>query len=140
MNQRICHLTVPGLPIAQPRARHGQGRTYAAPKSHKIWGYRASIFKAWHDLDPVYRRPFEGAVLVSIKFWFPRPKADKEQRATVKTTKPDLDNLAKGVLDTLQNVAYGDDACVVELMLGKWMIRSGTEPRTEICVRGFTDV
>tara|TARA_R110000824_G_scaffold13890_1_gene59751 strand:- start:49 stop:312 length:264 start_codon:yes stop_codon:yes gene_type:complete len=79
-----------------------------------------------------------GAVSVGLTFWFPRPKAlvwkTKPMLAEVKMTKPDLDNLAKGVLDALQHHAFGDDSQVVELRLSKWIVRDGALPRTEITI------
>ena len=58
----------------------------------------------------------------------------KPMLAVVKTTKPDLDNLAKGVLDALQYHAFCDYSRVCELRLSKWIVRDGALPRTEITI------
>lgn len=46
-----------------------------------------------------------------------RPKSKK--KAMYPTTRPDVDNWAKGVLDALQFIAYENDSQVVELRLNK---------------------
>jgi Holliday junction resolvase RusA-like endonuclease len=48
------------------------------------------------------------------------------------TGRPDSDNLAKGVLDALNGILWGDDAAVVELTVSK---RYCTRPRTCVTVR-----
>ncbi|WP_442855820.1 RusA family crossover junction endodeoxyribonuclease [Blautia sp. Marseille-P3087] len=45
--------------------------------------------------------------------------------------KPDIDNIAKAVLDALNSVAYRDDTQVVELQLRK---QYSEKPRVEICM------
>ena len=135
MNQRVVHFTVPGVPIAQPRPRVTRNGTYV-PKSHAIHGYRRDVMLAYTKLGGVYGATFEAAVSIGITFWFPRPKRLAMLAEVIpKTTRPDLDNLAKGVLDSLQNYAFGDDSNVVELRLSKWYVRDGTLARTEISIR-----
>ena len=134
---RRVHFTIPGVPVAQPRHRVGPRGAYI-PQDHPIHAYRQAVLLTWQSLGDVYGAPMPGAVSVGITFWFPRPQAmqwrTKPQIAVVKTTKPDLDNLAKGVLDALQNHAFGDDSRVVELRLSKWIVRDGALPRTEITI------
>ena len=137
MTSRRVHFTVPGVPVAQPRHRVGPRGAYI-PKGHPIHAYKQEVLLAWQSLPAVYGEPMPGAVSVGLTFWFPRPQAicwkTKPQIAAVKTTKPDLDNLAKGVLDALQHHAFGDDSQVVELRLSKWIVRGGALPRTEITI------
>jgi Holliday junction resolvase RusA-like endonuclease len=42
--------------------------------------------------------PLDGALELTVTFWFPRPKSAKKG-ARWKTTAPDLDKLARGVGD-----------------------------------------
>ena len=134
--RRRIHFTVPGVPIAQPRHRVGNHGAYI-PQDHAIHAYRQAVLLTWQSISE-YFAPMPGAVSVGLTFWFPRPQAicwkTKPQIAAVKTTKPDLDNLAKGVLDALQNHAFGDDSNVVELRLSKRIVRDGALPRTEITI------
>ena len=137
MSNRRVHFTVFGTPIAQPRHRVGPHGAYI-PKDHPIHTYRQEVLFAWQSLPAVHGEPMPGAVSVGLTFWFPRPQSlvwkTKPMLAEVKTTKPDLDNLAKGVLDALQHHAFGDDSRVCELRLSKRIVRGGALPRTEITI------
>lgn len=137
MTSRRFHFTVPGVPVAQPRHRVARHGAYI-PKDHPIHAYKQAVLLAWQSLPAVYGEPMPGAVSVGVTFWFPRPQSmiwkTKPMLAVVKTTKPDLDNLAKGVLDALQHHAFGDDSRVCELRLSKWIVRDGALPRTEITI------
>lgn len=137
MTSRRVHFTVHGIPVAQPRPRVTRHGVYV-PAKHPIHAYRQAVLLTWQSLGKVYGAPMPRAVSLGITFWFPRPKAmrwkTKPMLAIPKTTRPDLDNLAKGVLDSLQNHAFGDDSQVVELRLSKWIVRGGMPPRTEITI------
>jgi Holliday junction resolvase RusA-like endonuclease len=68
-------------------------------------------------------------VRVTATFQFVKPKSEpKRERVTVK---PDLDKLARALLDALTGVGYVDDAQVVSLVLDKVY---GPDARTTICV------
>lgn len=45
------------------------------------------------------------------------------------TKKPDLDNVAKSVLDALNNIAYNDDSQIIDLRIAKFY---GDNPRVEV--------
>jgi crossover junction endodeoxyribonuclease RusA len=74
----------------------------------------------------------ETPVQIEIHFYFPRPKSSK---AVSKTTKPDVDKLARAVLDALTGVAFEDDSQVVRLIASK---EFGMPPRAEICIQEVT--
>ena len=57
-----------------------------------------------------------GPVSVEISFSFARPKSVK---APHKTTKPDLDKLLRGILDSLSGIVFRDDAQVVHCSVSK---------------------
>lgn len=62
----------------------------------------------------------EGAVSVSLDFRLPRIKAlPKTKPAPAHTKKPDVDKLARAVLDALTGVAWRDDAQVTRLACTK---------------------
>ncbi len=74
---------------------------------------RADISEAWAD-RPALRCP----VKLRIIHRFPWPKATPKykradpERYNRKTTRPDLDNLAKPVRDAMQGIVFWDDAQV----------------------------
>jgi len=138
---RTCLFEVPGTPVAQPRPKvavRGKNAMAYVPKEHAIHTYRNSIMAGFLGLNPVYRRQFTGPVSVGITFWFPRPQAmqwkTKPMLPVPKTTRPDIDNLSKSVLDALEGYAYDHDAQVVELRAVKWFVQGGGVPRTGICI------
>ena len=66
---------------------------------------------------------------VMIAFYFERPKSVKS--LAEKTTKPDIDKLARAVLDAITGIAFEDDSQVTELFVTK---SYGNPARAEITV------
>ena len=48
------------------------------------------------------------------------------------TKKPDLDNIAKAVLDSLNGIAYKDDSQIVSMVVSK---KYSNRPRVEITLK-----
>jgi Holliday junction resolvase RusA-like endonuclease len=116
---------IPGEPIAQPRVkvstRGGFARAYVDAK-HPIHAYKQAIRLAYVNAGGEVR---EGPVSVRIVCWFERPKSHskkRRQQPEPKTTKPDADNLAKGIGDALNEIAYNDDGQVYRLAVEKWYV------------------
>ena len=61
---------------------------------------------------------FHGAIAVRIDVHGKLPKREKIPSPNL--VKPDVDNIAKAVLDALNGIAYDDDSQVVELTVKKW--------------------
>lgn len=110
---------VAGIPAPQGSKRHvGRGVLIESSKALKPWreDIRQTALTALADGGAV----MAGPVGVSLCFWLPRPKSHPKTRRTVPTTRPDLDKLARGVLDALTSAgAYNDDSQVVWLVLEK---------------------
>lgn len=104
---------VSAIPVAQPRHRNfslptGRQIQVGAPKSHPVHHFRACTvheFAHCNGGEP----PIHGPVALRIVYCFPRPKAARGRDRVWKTTRPDLDNLEKAVMDALSGVAYIDD-------------------------------
>jgi len=124
--------SVPGGPVPQPRprvsTRGGFARAYV-PAQHPVHAYRQSLAAAARAAglgetgDPLY---------VVIDAVFVRPKSHMT-KAGVKATaprlpRPDVDNIAKAILDALQDV-IGDDTNVARLVVEK---SYGQEARTTV--------
>ena len=78
----------------------------------------------------------EGAVNMNIIYAFRRPKSlSKKERSEIdggktvpKTTKPDIDNLTKAILDALNGIAWKDDAQVAQINIQKiWSTKDQIE-------------
>jgi Holliday junction resolvase RusA-like endonuclease len=116
---------IPGEPIAQPRVkvstRGGFARAYVDAK-HPIHAYKQAIRLAYVNAGG---EVLEGPVSVRIVCWFDRPKSHSKKRRQdpePKTTKPDLDNVGKAILDALNEIAYNDDGQVFMLTVEKWYV------------------
>lgn len=129
-------ITIPGLPIAQPRpqisTRGGFARAFVR-KDHPIHAYRSAIQLAASQAMQG-RAPFEGPVRLSVTLLFPRPKSHtKKQRASLAhIQKPDLTNIAKGIEDALNGVVWLDDSQIVVLVMQKSWEPCGGQGSTKI--------
>lgn len=124
--------TIAGEPVPQPRprvsTRGGFARAYV-PKEHPVHAYRKAIAEAADEAGLVAQDEPLNVVIDAV---FERPKSHLN-KAGVKPTaprlpRPDVDNLAKAVLDALQDV-IGDDTLVARLVVEK---SYGTEARTTV--------
>jgi len=82
--------------------------------------------------------PFSGGVVVDLAFYLPRPQRLKDPGLAVHETRPDVDKLARCVLDGLTSIAYRDDGQVGELRIRKAYAAAGTAPRVEIMITSYT--
>ena len=106
------------------------------PKFSKIGGFvRTYTPKKTQDFETevreaakqaMTREPLEGPLAVYLYFRLPIPQSYSKKRSAAcltgserPTKKPDLDNLAKSVLDALNGVIYLDDSQIVSLHMTK---------------------
>ena len=75
---------------------------------------------------------FEKPVRAQLEVYYEIPKSTTKSRRGAMmmdrlypTKKPDADNIAKIVLDSLNGIAYKDDSQVVELMVNKFYSKRG---------------
>lgn len=80
-----------------------------ANKKLKPWRQDVSMVAL---LEMNGRKPLECAIGVRCKFYFLKPKSTKKA-VTEKITKPDIDKLLRGILDSLTGVCFKDDSQVV---------------------------
>jgi len=130
---KAISMFVEGTPIAQPRQRHRNAGRFIqsyTPATHPVTAWKHAI-KTTYLSDKGRVTLNEGKPLVAnIQFIMPRPKDHYRANGTIKgnrpywhTSKPDLDNLAKSVLDALVDVeAIQDDSQVAKLTLEKYYI------------------
>jgi len=143
------HVTVPALPIAQPRAQIAPGgRKYIKKRAdgspHPIHAFKAAVMAACRDFGP--QETLQGPVWLSVSFFFPRPKSHmgtgrnagklKPSAPALHVQRPDVDNLAKGVMDAMtQAGVWRDDDQIVRLIVAKAWRDPGEMPGVEIEVR-----
>jgi crossover junction endodeoxyribonuclease RusA len=103
---------VKGDPITQGSMSVFNGRI-VHQKTRELTAWRNAIAVACRD---VMDRPLEGAVLVEATFSLRAPATGKRRLPHVR---PDIDKLARALLDGLTGPAFADDGQVVRLVCSK---------------------
>ena len=144
---------IPGDPKGQPRPRAFARRMGAKFVARMYDSDAADAWKAAVDAQLVEiarthsLEPFAGRCSVILQFYFQRPKSHLRTSGAVKdsapgphTSKPDLDNLAKLVLDriTRNGRFWGDDAQVDMLAIGKEWAKAGEAGGVLVTIRQGT--
>jgi crossover junction endodeoxyribonuclease RusA len=110
-------INVRGTPAPQGSKRHvGGGRMVEMSKAVGPWreAVRGETQRAMHQLVPA-----EGPLSVFVNFYLARPKS-LAKGVTLPAKRPDIDKLARAVLDGLtEGGAWLDDGQVVRLMAQK---------------------
>ena len=120
--------TIPGVPQGKERPRFTRNGATYTPKKTKdyeklvAWAYQCEA----HDVRFTGSvRAFIAAVYPIPKSWSKKKQQDAANNKLLPLVKPDLDNVAKAVLDACNGIAYKDDAAVTGLTVCK---RYGTRP------------
>lgn len=107
-----------GVPVPQARPR-------VAMRDGKAHGYTPARCRNWQQLVAMQAThfapatPLTGPLGLELKFVLPRPKSVSVKRRPYPCTKPDLDNLIKGVTDALEGLFYSSDSQIVQLVAEK---------------------
>lgn len=113
---------IPGLPIGQPRVKAtsfgAHARVYT-PNTADLW--KAQVSEAVRAAGVQLTSP----VFMRLSFFMPRPKYHfgskglKANAPSWHTSKPDIDNLVKAVLDSLGGIAFKNDSEVAKIEAAK---------------------
>jgi len=128
----MIKFTVLGKPQGKGRPRVTRNGTYTPEATKKYQKLIASSV----DAEGTY---FDGVpIRAVISCYYPIPKSmPKYKRDMIingelyPIVKPDLDNVAKAILDALNGVLYKDDNQVVELYVNK---HYSDDPRVEVII------
>ena len=124
VNVKKFNITIPITPVPKARPRFTRyGHTYT-PK--KTADYEKAIAEYWRQATHNFQYDREQALIVNLVFGMPIPKSTSKSKTelmangTIRPTKkPDVDNLAKAVMDGLNGVAWADDSQVVRVSIYK---------------------
>lgn len=97
------------------KANHKTGTVYNPKENTEA---EKVIADAWTAVNGDGFKTYEGAV--ELRVWFKREVAKREPKRKVgsyQLQKPDVDNVAKLVMDALNGVAYADDVQVNSLQI-----------------------
>ena len=116
---------------ARPRINTKTGKAYTPKKTVEYENWVKECYCITQE-----KTKLEGAIKADIKVYMSIPKStSKKKRQEMlegkirPTKKPDVDNIAKVILDSLNSFAYDDDKQIVDCWVEKWY---GEEPRVEV--------
>ena len=90
---------IPGIPVPQGRPRFARkGKFVSVYTDQKTRTWREYVTVMAREHRPEF--PLEGALTITLKFKMPRPKS-LPKKVIHHIKRPDLDNLAKAVIDSL---------------------------------------
>jgi len=130
----MVSFTVKGAPAAKARPRftsmNGKVRAYTPKKSATY----ENLVKL--EAQKYITKPIDGPVALYIHFYLPRPKRlvwKTKQMPSIYTDKrPDIDNLAKSIIDGLNDIAFRDDGQIAMLHIQKRYCEGNSQSRTSI--------
>ena len=132
---KTVEFDIPGIPKGKQRPKvtvqGNYAHAYTPKETVNYENYVKLMYQMCRD-----RKFLEGAIGAVIRAIFPIPKSTSKKNMELMregkirhTKKIDCDNLAKIILDSLNGIAYKDDAQVCELSVCKYY---GDEPRVEV--------
>lgn len=120
----LVQFYVPGKPVGKGRPKFGNGRAYT-PKTTVVYEKAVREAAKAAMVRCGVERKDRTPVAVSIEAEFAIPKSYNKtkrelcERQLVSPPKPDIDNIAKSVLDGISGTVVDDDVCVTRLNIRK---------------------
>ena len=119
-------ITIPGTPVGQGRPRFAKrGNFVKAYTPEKTANYENLVALAAHQAM-AGRDPHQGPLVIELLLVITPPASwsNKKQMAALRqemvpTTKPDIDNTLKGILDACNGIVWADDKQVVKATVEK---------------------
>lgn len=130
---------VPGKVIGKERPRINMytGRVYTPNKTKEYENLIQQYFKIKYPTSEV----LENRICIDIIAYFKIPKGtskikveEMKKGSVSPTQKPDIDNIAKSVLDAMNKIAFKDDNQVTKISIEKCF---GTEEKIEIKIEEY---
>lgn len=121
----VLQFEIPGKVQAKERPRFNRysGKVYTPEKTHNFENFVKLLFvEKYPD-----RKPLEGAIYIDIVVnkEVPASASKKKKKEMLEgkiqpLVKPDVDNVAKSILDALNGIAYKDDKQIIGLSVQKF--------------------
>ena len=136
MQDKIC-FTVPGKPKGKDRPRFNT-KTKHTYKTSSTRAYENDVKRVAKKFFDNEHAETEKPVKVEIKAFYAIPKSTSKKmreamldKKIIPTIKPDCDNIAKVILDSINGIAYKDDKQVADLKVEKFY---SDVPRVEVSI------
>ena len=134
---------IPGEAVAKARPRvvtsHGRNLTFTPQKTKSF----ENLVKLMY-VNQCKNQKLEGAISATIHIFRQIPKSTSKKKREnwlmgkyPVTTKGDLDNYAKSILDSCNGIAFDDDSQVAELYITK---EYSDRPRTIVILREISSI
>lgn len=122
---------VPGRPAPQGSKRH-VGRGILIESSKEVGPWRERVALAAHSHA---QQLSTGPVGIRLEFVMPRPKSAPKRSTPAATKRPDVDKLARAILDALTDTCFADDSQVVSLHATKRLAEIDEAPGVHIALQ-----
>ena len=118
---------IPGTPVGKGRPRFSRQGAFVRTFTPEKTASYENLVKVKAQEAMAGRQPMEGAVCVVIHLFVTPPASwsQKKQREAVScrgifpTSKPDVDNVIKGIFDAMNEIVWKDDKQVVDVVVSK---------------------
>lgn len=146
--RNLVELTILGEPFGKQRPRviargKGASRAFTPQKTVNYENYIKLLYRQkyknfkFEDKVPLY-------VQIAAFYKIPpsKPKYIKDlmfRGEMLPTKKPDVDNIIKIILDSLNGLAYKDDAQIVACTCQKLYVNDDNEPRVEVKIEKIVE-
>ncbi len=142
IDTKTIQFTVPGEPVGKGRPRvvnHGGFSKAYTPEKTVIY---ENLVKTEYGIQTKgFRFPDDAAIRMKIVAFYAIPKSVSRKKRELMlsgmirpTKKPDVDNLTKIIADSINTIAYRDDAQIVECYCSKYY---SDTPRVEVKLQGM---
>lgn len=105
---------IPIMPVPKARPRFSRNGHVYTPK--QTTDFESVLRWKFKELMHDNSNFFSKALSITIKFFLKPPQSTKRKLPSVR---PDIDNYAKAVLDSMNGIVFKDDCQVVQLVLSK---------------------
>ena len=115
---------IEGEPQGKGRARHANGWAYT-PEKTAMYENLIKLSYRQECSEPMYEQGVPLVMQITAFYGIPKSVSNKKRQAMMNeeilpTKKPDIDNLCKVIMDSLNKVAYYDDAQIVKAVETKF--------------------
>ena len=118
--------SIPGTPVGKGRPRFARRGAFVSTYTDSKTASYENLVKVKAEEAMQGRSVIDGAVAVSIWLWVTPPASwsQKKQRQALSheilpTSKPDVDNVIKGIFDAMNEIVWKDDKQAVDLTVRK---------------------
>ena len=130
---------IPGTPVGKGRPKFARRGNFVSTYTPEKTASYENLVKIKAEEAMAGRSPFGGACQVQMHLFVTPPASwsQKKQRDALEgriypTSKPDVDNVVKGIFDGMNGIVWTDDKLACDVVVVK---RFGTVPRAVVEVR-----